>query len=228
MAWTSQPRRIAFAPEHGHGGGRRLSRPLVPGIPSRVVDPSGVVKQHCAQAQTTGVGYARAHGHDDQRVEDGVLVVCAGITVTGDIRACRKLVVHGAVEATLPATTIEVGPTGQFHGRAEVETATIAGHFEGELIVTGCLTVTGNGTVDGRVRYQEIVVELGGRVLGTTEPLTAIEDTSARDVTASSDPDPASERDGRPAAAEEPSTAAGDDAPAHRSSGLTRSLAQRA
>jgi cytoskeletal protein CcmA (bactofilin family) len=172
VALTSRTPRIAFAPEQGRGGGRRLSRPLVPGIPSRVVDPSGVVK-HQYPDPCQAAGAEETPDRDAGQADAGALVVGAGITVKGEIRTCRTLVVHGTVEATLPAETIEIGPGGEFRGRAEVETATVSGRFDGDLVVSGHLTVTASGEVDGRVQYREIAVDSGGCLRGTAEPLDA-------------------------------------------------------
>lgn len=213
MALMSRTPRIAFGPDQGRGGGRRLSRPLVPGIPSRVVDPSGVVKhQYPEPCQAGGDGDPdeRAAGQADA----GALVVGAGITVKGEIRTCRTLVVYGTVEATLPAEAIQIGPGGEFRGRAEVETATVSGRFDGDLVVSGRLTVTASGEVDGRVQYREIAVDAGGRLRGTADPLDARQSAPEPADPAGPQPEaaPAAEPGGDGAAAAAAEAAPGDDA----------------
>ena len=184
MPLTSPYSRIAFAPADPPGGGDvpggpRAQRPLVPGIPSRRVDPSGVVTQ-----QTRHV---RPHQQQPARptvAEEGELVVGQGITVKGGIRNCRRLVVHGTVQATVPAQALEVGPDGVVEGRIDVGEATIAGRFDGDLVVDGALTVAPGGLIKGRVRYRTLTVEAGGHVSAEidhieTSPLPATQTPAA-------------------------------------------------
>ncbi len=161
---TSPFNRIALAPADPPGGGDasggpRVQRPLVPGIPSRRVDPNGVVTQQ-TRHQRPNQQQAAQH----TVAEEGELVVGQGITVKGGIRNCRRLVVHGTVQATVPAQALEVGPDGVVEGRIEVAEATVAGRFDGDLIVDGALTVAPGGLVKGRVRYRTLTVEAGGHV----------------------------------------------------------------
>ncbi|MDZ7713235.1 MAG: polymer-forming cytoskeletal protein [Rhodovibrio sp.] len=161
---TSPFNRIALAPADPPGGGDasggpRVQRPLVPGIPSRRVDPNGVVTQQ-TRHQRPNQQQAAAH----TVAEEGELVVGQGITVKGGIRNCRRLVVHGTVQATVPAQELDVGPDGVVEGRIEVAEATVAGRFDGDLIVDGALTVAPGGLVKGRVRYRTLTVESGGHV----------------------------------------------------------------
>jgi cytoskeletal protein CcmA (bactofilin family) len=161
---TSPFIRSALAPADPPGGGDapggpRAQRPLVPGIPSRRVDPNGVVTQQ-TRYQRPNQQQAAQHTVADA----GELVVGQGITVKGGIRNCRRLVVHGKVQATVPAQALEVGPEGVVEGRIEVAEATIAGRFDGDLIVDGALTVAPGGLIKGRVRYRTLTVESGGHV----------------------------------------------------------------
>jgi cytoskeletal protein CcmA (bactofilin family) len=161
---TSPFIRSALAPADPPGGGDapggpRVQRPLVPGIPSRRVDPNGVVTQ-----QTRHLRPNQQPAAAQTVAGEGELVVGQGITVKGGIRDCRRLVVHGTVQATVPAQALDVGPEGVVEGRIEVAEATIAGRFDGDLIVNGALTVAPGGLIKGRVRYRTLTVESGGHV----------------------------------------------------------------
>lgn len=148
------------APERGNNpGGPRIVRPLVPGIPSRTVDPSGIVQAHRRSPDT-------GRGGDKARDTQGRLVVGPGIYVSGEIRACDTLEVAGVVEAALPARALVVGEGGRFKGSADVTEAAVAGRAEGELVVRGRLTIAAGGEVTGRVRYRELEIEAGGRITG--------------------------------------------------------------
>ena len=107
------------------------------------------------------------------------LIVGREIRLSGEITACDKLVVEGRVEANLTDShAIEIAPTGYFKGDAEVDEAVISGEFSGTLRVRGRLLVRATGKISGEVRYGELEVEAGGRIVGQidevgTEPAAA-------------------------------------------------------
>ena len=96
------------------------------------------------------------------------LIVGHGISLSGEITACDRLVVDGSVQVTLNQTrAIEITESGRFtNGKAEVEEAEISGVYEGDLTVRNRLLIRSTGQVKGTVRYGEIEVERGGRISG--------------------------------------------------------------
>lgn len=156
-----------------------MSRPLVPGIPSRVVDPSGVVKrQEMGPDRSREATMASDAAADPVPSDDfdqpggGQLVVGRGIRFKGEIKTCDTLVVHGDVEASLPGRALKVGEVGVYNGTAEVELADIAGSFDGTLSVRGRLTIAATGKVTGTIRYGELAVEAGGQISGDIQVLS--------------------------------------------------------
>ncbi len=101
------------------------------------------------------------------------LIVGNGISLSGEITACDRLVVEGRVQVTLNDTkAIEITESGQFtDGKAEVEDAEISGVYEGELTVRNRLLIRGTGRVQGTVRYGELQIERGGRLSGQVSML---------------------------------------------------------
>lgn len=101
------------------------------------------------------------------------LIVGQGITLAGEITACDRLVVEGAVRVTLNKTrAIEISETGRFtEGKAAVEEADISGVYEGELTVRKRLLIRATGRVSGTVRYGDIEIERGGRLSGAVARL---------------------------------------------------------
>ena len=96
-----------------------------------------------------------------------------GISLSGEITACDRLVVEGSVQVTLNQTrAIEITETGEFtNGKAEVEEAEISGIYEGELTVRNRLLIRSTGRVKGTVRYGDIEIERGGRLSGAVARL---------------------------------------------------------
>jgi cytoskeletal protein CcmA (bactofilin family) len=102
----------------------------------------------------------------------GRLTVGRGVSLSGWIAGCERLVVEGTVRAALLGRTraLEVAEGGRFAGgRAEVEEAEVAGVCEGGLTVRGRLLVRRTGRVGGAVRYGELELEPGGELSGWVE-----------------------------------------------------------
>ncbi|MBM3560050.1 MAG: polymer-forming cytoskeletal protein [Alphaproteobacteria bacterium] len=111
---------------------------------------------------SAGDGDLRPSGNDGK-----TLIVGRDIALTGEITACDILVVEGSVKAALPqGRHIEIARTGSYDGDVSIESATVAGSFEGELTVRDLLRVTGTGHVRGKVRYGRLEVEVGGVING--------------------------------------------------------------
>ena len=98
------------------------------------------------------------------------MVIGRAVRLSGEIGGCERLVVEGKVDATLSdVKTLEVGAQGNFKGTAAVETASIAGTFEGTLKVSGHLEIGAAAVVKGAVSYGTIAIANGGKLLGTIE-----------------------------------------------------------
>jgi cytoskeletal protein CcmA (bactofilin family) len=96
-----------------------------------------------------------------------VLTVGPDIQMKGEITSCDRVVIEGAVDATMrDVHTVELAETGALKGTAEVEDAEISGSFEGDLVVRGKLTIYASGRVRGNVTYGEIEIQRGGQISG--------------------------------------------------------------
>jgi len=105
------------------------------------------------------------------------MVVGREVRLSGDIKSCNRLVVEGIVEATLhDCHDLEIAESGLFRGNASSEQAEIHGRLEGELVVRKRLLIRASGHVSGTIRYGEIEIERGGKVLGTVQETGAIQD----------------------------------------------------
>src|SRR5258706_5043122 len=102
------------------------------------------------------------------------LVVGRGIALSGEIRACDRLIVEGQVEATLSdSRSIEISASGVFKGKAQIEEAEISGRFDGELVVNHRLVIHATGRVVGNIRYGEIEIARGGIISGQIDVIVA-------------------------------------------------------
>lgn len=100
------------------------------------------------------------------------LTIGRGINMSGEIEACDHLLVEGTVEAALKGSKIlDIAESGTFYGTVEIEEATIAGRFEGDITVNGRLTIKASGAITGSIAYRELEVEAGAMLDGRMTPL---------------------------------------------------------
>lgn len=98
------------------------------------------------------------------------LIVGRDIVLSGKITSCDRLLVEGRVEADLSETrSMEISPNGIFKGTAEIDTAEIAGRFEGSITVRQRLLIRSSGKVMGTIRYGTVEIEAGGEIAGDVQ-----------------------------------------------------------
>lgn len=150
-------------------------RPIdIPGSPAglqRQMQPPrmpGAFPGSYSTAPATGYGASPNKAQEGRR-----LVVGEGISLSGEIEACDVLIVEGTIEAALKgAKTLDIAESGVFYGTVQIEEATIAGRFEGDLTVNGRLTIKSSGSITGSVAYKELAVEAGAILDGKVVPLS--------------------------------------------------------
>ena len=169
VAKPSQP--AAVKPAQTGQVAKPAAKPDASKVPGR--QPAAA---HRADAARRG-GFAKGGGTGaDTETESEAgrrLIVGKDIELSGEIKSCDKLVVEGSVEAGLSdSNALEVTDSGIFKGTAVIDTADIAGRFEGDLTVRERLYVRATGQVQGKIRYKALEIEGGGRVGGTMVELS--------------------------------------------------------
>src|SRR5437763_9810677 len=107
----------------------------------------------------------------NNQIEARTLIVGAGMSVSGTITACDRLVAEGTVDAKLDGCQqVIVTETGVFRGTVATDNADVHGRFEGELVVQKRLLVRAGGQVAGTVSYGEIEIDCGGKISGQIKP----------------------------------------------------------
>ncbi len=106
------------------------------------------------------------------------LTVGPGIRLKGEVTDCGTLVVEGHVELSAKSGLIEIAETGTVIGDIEVKTADVSGHFDGNLNVNERLAIRSTGRVSGKIRYNTIEIESGGRISGNVETEEDAKDSS--------------------------------------------------
>lgn len=153
-----------------------------PEVPRRAIDLPTLGQMPGSQSGGQPGGQAPGQGSQagperlpapDRGAEGKRLIVGQGISLSGEITSCDRLVVQGNVQVTINDTrAIEIAETGRFtNGRAEVEDAEISGVYEGELTVRRRLHIRSTGRVRGTIRYGDLEIERGGRLSGSISRL---------------------------------------------------------
>jgi cytoskeletal protein CcmA (bactofilin family) len=103
----------------------------------------------------------------EAETESKRLMVGRGISLSGKISSCDRLIIEGNVEAELEnCHTVEVSESGTFKGAAEIAGAEISGRYEGSLTARDNLLIRATGRVSGTVRYGRLQIEDGGEING--------------------------------------------------------------
>ena len=143
-------------------------------LPPRKVDLTGAGTGPTAGAALPSSSLPPSRQAEQDQYSGKRLIVGQGIRLSGEISSCDRLVVEGAVEATLNDTrALEIAESGRFTGGCEVEEADISGVYEGDLTVRKRLFVRGTGKLTGTVRYGELELERGGQIAGNISVLSA-------------------------------------------------------
>jgi cytoskeletal protein CcmA (bactofilin family) len=182
--------------EGSTGGEGILRRSVGEGAPSelppRKVDLSGVGSGPITGAAQPASSLPPSKQADADQYGGKRLIVGQGIRLSGEISSCDRLVVEGAVEATLNDTlALEIAESGRFTGGCEVEEADISGVYEGDLTVRKRLFVRGTGKLTGTVRYGELELERGGQIAGNISVLDAAASRAGSSTSSEAKPAPA-------------------------------------
>jgi len=145
------------------------SKPVSRPDPTAVLNRTATAPSHRGETAPrrggarTGPAGGRGDGEDGRK-----LIVGKEIALSGQIKSCDKLLVEGTIEAELSdSVMLEVAPSGSYSGTAIIDTADIAGRFDGDLTVRERLYVRATGQVHGTIRYRALEIEGGGRIGGT-------------------------------------------------------------
>jgi len=139
----------------------------VPVLPPRAVPPRPTDLLPPRNSTPAAVEAEEANSPAALRTEPRHLLVGRGVSLSGEITACERLIVEGKVEANLhECRDIEIAESGLFKGAATIDNAEVRGRFDGELTVRKRLLVRATGHVAGKVTYAEIEIEHGGKISG--------------------------------------------------------------
>ncbi len=94
------------------------------------------------------------------------VIIGNGVKLKGDITDADEVQIDGTADVTMRADNLIVGGTGNLKGTIQADNADVWGNIDGDLKVSGTLTIQEQGSVSGSVEYQNLQIKLGGKIKG--------------------------------------------------------------
>ena len=111
------------------------------------------------------------------------VIIGNGVKVKGEIMDADEVQIDGEADITVNTTNLLVGGTGDLKGNITSDNLDVWGKLEGEVKVSGTLTIQEQGSVSGNIEYQELQIKLGGKIKGEVKTLDKIKKISDAKVT---------------------------------------------
>ena len=94
------------------------------------------------------------------------VIIGNGVTLKGDISEADEVQIDGVADVSMKTDNLIVGATGKTKGTIESHNADIWGEVDGDVKITGTLTIQEAGSVSGTIEYQNLQIKLGGKING--------------------------------------------------------------
>lgn len=107
------------------------------------------------------------------------VIIGHGVKIKGEITNADEIQIEGSADVTINTSNLIVGSQGDLKGNIESGNADIWGKIDGDIKISGTLTVQEKGVVSGSIEYQNLQIKLGGKVSGdikASEKVTKIKD----------------------------------------------------
>ena len=95
-----------------------------------------------------------------------IVIIGNGVKLNGEITDADEVQIDGTADVTMSADNLIVGGTGNLKGTIQADNADVWGNIDGDLKVSGTLTIQEQGSVSGSVEYQNLQIKLGGKIKG--------------------------------------------------------------
>ncbi|MAH89254.1 MAG: hypothetical protein CMJ06_04340 [Pelagibacterales bacterium] len=101
----------------------------------------------------------------DSRKNTTLSIIAEGIDFSGEINTEGNIHIDGTMRGTIRANEVVVGPNGEFDGEIVADVLIINGTIKGKFTIKN-LYVKKDGLIQGRAKYEILVVETGGKIQG--------------------------------------------------------------
>ena len=94
------------------------------------------------------------------------VIIGNGVKLKGEITDADEVQIDGSADVTVSTDNLIVGSTGNLKGTIQADNADVWGNIDGDIKISGTLTVQEQGSVSGNVEYQNLQIKLGGKIKG--------------------------------------------------------------
>ena len=94
------------------------------------------------------------------------VIIGNGVKLKGEITDADEIQIDGNADISVSAVNLVVGSTGNLKGTIHSDNADVWGNIDGDLKISGTLTIQEQGSVSGSVEYQSLQIKLGGKIKG--------------------------------------------------------------
>ena len=94
------------------------------------------------------------------------VIIGNGVKLKGEITDADEVQIDGSADITVSTDNLIVGSTGNLKGTIQTDNADVWGNIDGDLKISGTLTIQEQGSVSGSIEYQSLQVKLGGKIKG--------------------------------------------------------------
>ena len=101
----------------------------------------------------------------DKNYNNTLTIIGEGIDFSGEVNTEGNIHVDGIMRGAIRAQEVVIGPYGDFDGEIVADILIVNGNIKGKFNVKS-LQVKKNGVLQGKIRYEVIIVEAGGKILG--------------------------------------------------------------
>jgi cytoskeletal protein CcmA (bactofilin family) len=101
--------------------------------------------------------------------DNNISIVNRDCRIEGILHFRGHLIVEGIIEGTLFAETVFTEKNSKVKAQIHAASLTIAGYSEGEIEVTGTLTLLKSADVRGHIRCSTLVIDEGGIINGSVK-----------------------------------------------------------
>ena len=112
------------------------------------------------------------------------VVIGNGVKIKGEITDADEAQIDGSADVIINTDNLVVGGTGDLKGTITSHNVDVWGNMDGEVKITGTLTVQEQGSVSGNIEYQNLQIKLGGKIKGeikASEKIKKISDVQSKE-----------------------------------------------
>tara|TARA_Y100000817_G_scaffold270576_1_gene228774 strand:- start:57 stop:530 length:474 start_codon:yes stop_codon:yes gene_type:complete len=101
-----------------------------------------------------------------QRRESKNVFIGNGVKIKGEITDADLVQIDGSADVTMETDNLMVGVGGDLKGTVTAHNSEVWGKLDGDVKISGTLTIQEQGSVSGNIEYENLQVKLGGQISG--------------------------------------------------------------